>query len=206
MMNNPQNVYIVDDDAAVRDALSILVQSVGLTPFEYESANLFLEQFELQHKGVLITDVYLPGMDGVTLQKHLNKIGSHMPMIVMSGHGDIPMAVKMIHRGALDFIEKPFRNHQMLERIQQALSQDAMLCNNDTNRDQLENSLSGLTPREKETLNYLIHGHANKVVARKMDVSPRTIEAHRANILRKMNSKSVVKLAQQISSLNLSLK
>ena len=204
-MTESQNVYIVDDDAAVRDALSILVQSVGLTPFEYESANLFLEEFELQKKGVLITDVYLPGMDGVALQKHLIKMGSHMPIIVMSGHGDIPMAVKMIHRGALDFIEKPFRNHQMLERIQQALNQDEEQRDNDLNRDQLQKYLLGLTPREKEALNFLIHGHSNKVVARKMDVSPRTIEAHRANILRKMNSKSVVKLAQQIKSLNLSL-
>ena len=204
-MTESQNVYIVDDDAAVRDALSILVQSVGLTPFEYESANLFLEEFELHQKGVLITDIYLPGMDGVALQKHLIKMGSHMPIIVMSGHGDIPMAVKMIHRGALDFIEKPFRNHQMLERIQQALSQDEEQRANDINNDQLQQYLSGLTAREKEVLSYLIHGHQNKVVARKMYVSPRTIEAHRANILRKMKSKSIVKLAQQITSLNLSL-
>ena len=115
------------------------------------------------------------------------------------------MAVKMIHRGALDFIEKPFRNHQMLERIQQALNQDEKQRDNDLDRIQLQQYLSILTPREKEVLNYLIHGHSNKVVARKTNTSPRTIEAHRANILRKMKSKSVVKLAQQITSLNLSL-
>ena len=111
----------------------------------------------------------------------------------------------MIHRGTIDFIEKPFRNHQILERIQQALNQDEEQRANDFNRDQLQKYLSSLTAREKEVLDYLIHDHQNKVVARKMYLSLRTIEAYRTNILRKMKSKSVVKFAQQITSLDLSL-
>jgi len=138
-------------------------------------------------------------MDGVSLQKCLIERHSQIPIIVMSGHGDIPLAVKMIRRGALDFIEKPFSNHHMLERIQQALNLDSERRSKTSKINLSEQYYATLTPREKEVSEYLISGLPNKVIAAQMSVSPRTIETHRANILRKMNSDSVVSLAQQIA-------
>jgi len=198
-MINSQSVYIVDDDAAVRDALSILVKSVNLDAKEYSSADQFLSEYDQQPPGCLITDVYMPGIDGVALQKRLIDMGSQIPMIVMSGHGDIPLAVNMIRNGALNFIEKPFSNHQMLEHIQQALKLDKERRSMADKSDQSQKYYATLTPREKEVLEYLISGVSNKVIAARMSISPRTIETHRANVLRKMNSESVVSLVQEIS-------
>jgi two-component system response regulator FixJ len=198
-MTESQCVYIVDDDSAVRDALCILVKSVNLNAIEFSSADKFLDAYERQQPGCLITDVYMPGMDGVALQKRLTDMGSQLPMIIMSGHGDIPLAVKMIRNGAFTFIEKPFSNHQMLEHIQQALKLDSEQRSRVSKSNQSQQYYETLTPREKEVLAYLISGVSNKVIAAKMSVSPRTIETHRANVLRKMNSESVVSLVQKIS-------
>ena len=194
-----QRVYIVDDDSAVRDALSILVKSVNLNAIEFSSAEQFLDSYDPQFSGCLITDVYMPGIDGVALQKQLIEMGCQLPIIVMSGHGDIPLAVKMIRNGALDFVEKPFSNHQMLKHIQQALELDSELRDRANKSTQYQKHYETLTPREKEVLELLISGVSNKVIAARMSISPRTIETHRANVLRKMNSVSVVSLMQQIS-------
>jgi two-component system response regulator FixJ len=199
VMIESQSVYIVDDDAAVRDALSILVKSINLNVMEFSSADQFLDEYDPQRPGCLITDVYMPGMDGVALQKRLNDIGSQLPIIVMSGHGDIPLAVNMIRNGAFNFVEKPFSNHQMLEHIQQALKLDSERRSTTNESDQSQQYYATLTPREKEVLEFLISGVSNKVIAARMSVSPRTIETHRANVLRKMNSESVVSLVQKIS-------
>jgi len=199
MMNKPNNVFVLDDDPAVRDALSILVKSVNLNAIEFSSANQFLDSYKQYDSGCLITDVYLPGMDGLALQKHLNQIHSQLPIIVMSGHGDIPLAVKMIQRGALDFIEKPFANHHMLERIQQALKLDEERRHKENQWHHSQQYYETLTPREKEVLEFLIKGFSNKVIAAKMSVSPRTIETHRANILHKMHTDSVVSLAREVA-------
>jgi len=199
VMIESQSIYIVDDDAAVRDALSILVKSVNLDAKEYSSADQFLAEYNPQHPGCLITDVYMPGIDGVELQKRLVDMGSQIPMIIMSGHGDIPLAVNMIRNGALDFIEKPFSNHQMLEHIQQALTLDNERRSTAIKSNQSQKYYATLTPREKEVLEYLVSGVSNKVIAAKMAISPRTIETHRANVLRKMNSESVVSLVQKMS-------
>lgn len=194
-------VYILDDDAAIRDALSVLVRSIALRAIECASADEFLQCFEPERGGCLVTDVYIPGMDGVALQKRLMQTGVHIPMIVMSGHGDIPLVVKMLRNGALDFIEKPFSNHHMLERILEALKLDA------ERRTQLQGiaehqyHYDTLTPREKQVADYLVRGVSNKVIAADMDVSPRTIEAHRAHIFQKMKASSAVDLARIISSI-----
>lgn len=200
-MSEEKCIYILDDDSAVRDALSVLVRSVGLNAQEFSSAGQFLSEFDPEIPGCLITDVYMPEMDGVALQEHLIQLGSQIPIIVMSGHGDIPLAVKMVRKGALDFIEKPFSNHLMLERIQQALALDAVQRSKSINNNRLQQRYATLTPREKEVFEYLISGIANKVIAMKMSVSPRTIETHRANIMHKMNSKSVVSLLQQMTQI-----
>lgn len=200
-MSEEKCIYILDDDSAVRDALSVLVRSVGLNAQEFSSAGQFLCEFDPEIPGCLITDVYMPEMDGVALQEHLIQLGCQTPIIVMSGHGDIPLAVKMVRKGALDFIEKPFSNHLMLERIQQALALDAVQRSKSINENRSQQRYATLTPREREVFEYLISGVANKVIAMKMSVSPRTIETHRANILHKMNSKSVVSLLQQMTQI-----
>ena len=198
-MIESQSVYIVDDDSAVRDALSILVKSVNLNAVECSSADQFLDEYDPQRPGCLITDVYMPGIDGVALQKKLIDMGSQLPIIVMSGHGDIPLAVKMIRSGAFNFIEKPFSNHQMLEHIEKALKLDSERRSTANKSNQSQKYYATLTPREKEVLEYLISGVSNKIIAAMMSISPRTIETHRANVLRKMNSESVVSLVQKIS-------
>lgn len=203
IMSEAGTVYILDDEPAVRDAISVLVKSVRLNALSFESADAFLAVYDTNIPACLITDVYLPGIDGVALQKQLIKMNTQLPIIVMSGHGDIPLAVKMIRRGALDFIEKPFNNHHILERIQQALSLDAERRNHTSKRNVSQQLYETLTPREKEVLALLIVGLPNKVIAAKMLVSPRTIETHRANILRKMEADSVVLLAQQTACLRL---
>ena len=203
MLETQQTVYIVDDDAAVRDALSILVKSVDLNAVEFSSADEFLDNYNPNNTGCLITDVYMPGMDGVALQKWLIDMGSQLPMVIMSGHGDIPLAVKMIRNGALNFIEKPFSNHQMLEHIQHALKIDSERRLRANKNHQIHQHYSTLTPREKEVLEYLINGESNKVIAARMFISPRTIETHRANVLRKMSSESVASLAKQITGIRL---
>lgn len=200
-MQNNTYVHILDDDPAVRDALSVLVRSVNLVSKEFSSAQAFLAQYHPNCRGCLITDVYLPGMDGVALQERLNQMQSQLPIIVMSGHGDIPLAVKMIQQGAIDFIEKPFSNHHMLERIQDALQLDEQRRNVEEGRNLSLQYYATLTAREKEVTLYLVEGLANKVVADKMSVSPRTIETHRANILRKMHLDSVVCLAKVMAQI-----
>ena len=203
-MTETQCVYIVDDDSAVRDALAILVKSVNLQAREFSSADQFLENFDRQQPGCLITDVYMPGTDGVALQKRLIELGSRLPVIVMSGHGDIPLAVKMIRMGAVNFIEKPFSNHQVLEHVQRALQLDTEQRIKAKKIDQSQQYYETLTPREKEVLEYLISGVSNKAIANKMEISPRTIETHRANVLRKMKVESVVSLVQKVTNIQLS--
>jgi len=202
-MNKPACIYVVDDDPAVLDALAVLAKSVDLNVLPFSSADQFLKNYDEGQPGCLITDVYLPDMDGSALQERLVEMGSQLPIIVMSGHGDIPLAVNMIRKGALDFIEKPFSNHLMLERIQQALRLDEQRRTKSSKNDLAQQYYAALTPRQKEVLEYLIEGLPNKVIAAKMFVSPRTIEAHRANILRKMDSDSVVSLAQKIAHFRL---
>ena len=195
-----QRVFIIDDDPAVRDALVTLVESVGLHAEHFSTADDFLSSYTDETPGCLITDICLPGMDGIQLQDVLQERDINLPLIAISAHGDIAMAVKMIRRNAIDFIEKPFRNHIMLQRINEALEidrQQRQVCAED---EQLRARISLLTPREKETLILLLDGKSNKVIARELSLSPRTIECHRANILKKMHAESVTALAKQINN------
>ena len=201
---NETCVYIVDDDPAVRDALSILVRSLHFNPEQYDSADTFLTHYDPNQPGCLITDVCLPGIDGPTLQQYLIQAGDKRPIIVISGHGDIPLAVKMVRLGAIDFIEKPFRNHTVLNRIQEAVKLDRQQRNRIRDERDCLQHYQQLTPREKEVLEHLIEGTPNKVIAAKIAISPRTVETHRANILRKMQVDSVTCLTQKITRLRLS--
>lgn len=200
--DNPA-VYVIDDDSAVRDALQTLVDSVGLTAHGFDNADAFLAAIRPDTPGCLVTDICLPGTDGIQLQRLMIECGIELPLIAMSAHGDITMAVEMVRRGALDFIEKPFRNHLMLQRIHEALEHDVLLRRERSRRADLQQGLQRLTPRERDILPLLLEGLSNKHIARALELSPRTVETHRANLLRKMQAESVTALAKQLAGVTL---
>lgn len=193
-----QRVYIVDDDAAVRDSLGFLMDSVGLNALTLSSAAEFLDVYDGAH-AVLVLDVRMPAMSGLELQEILTERGcSELQIIFISGHGDIEMAVEALKRGATDFLSKPFRDQDLLDRIHQAL---------ETNQAQLEKSasvaetrscLETLTPRERDVLAMVADGKANKVVAMDLEISQRTVEIHRANVMEKMRVSSLAQLIRQL--------
>lgn len=198
-MMRPKQVFIIDDDAAVRDAVLTLVESVGLRGTCFTDADAFLSSPPPAYAGCLITDVCLPGTDGVQLQRILAERGMDMPLIAMSAHGDIAMAVEMVRRGAIDFIEKPFRNHVLLERIRDGLAIAEQRHSAQTAKSSLSTRLGSLTPREKDILPLLVDGRSNKAIASELALSPRTVETHRANILRKMQTDSVTTLTRLLA-------
>lgn len=193
-------VFIIDDDPAVRDALLTLADSIGLNASTFASADAFLAAFQDDQAGCLITDICLPGTDGMQLQQILSEREIDLPIIAMSAHGDIAMAVEMVRRGAIDFIEKPFRNHLVLGRIHEALEIAREQSRLRAGRNLLRGRIDSLTPREKQVLPLLLDGESNKQTARLLQLSPRTVETHRANILRKMQADSITALAQMLKS------
>ena len=191
-------VYVVDDDDAVRSALKLLVKSIGLAVEGYASAPDFLRHFDTHRSSCLVLDVRMPGMSGLELQQELNQRGVIIPVIFITGHGDIPMAVEAMQHGAFDFLQKPFRDQDLIDRIQRALARDA------TNRQQLQQGdrirdhLASLTPREHEVLKLLVSGKQNKVMAAELGVSQRTVEIHRARVMEKMEANSVAQLVRMV--------
>lgn len=189
-MHEDYAVHIVDDDEAVRDAVGQLVESVGLRSVGYSSAEEFIDGLDAIDRGVLVLDVRMSGMGGLELQDWLLEKSVQLPIVVISGHGDIPMAVEAIQKGAVDFIEKPFRNQTLLDRIRKAIKTDEENRKSLDELNRLEMYYSLLTDREKEVCDYILQGMQSKEIAREMAVSYRTIEGHRSNILKKMQAKS----------------
>lgn len=196
-------VFIVEDDAAVRDAMVVLVQSIGFSPREHPTADSFIQSYGEEHPACLITDVCLPGKDGIYLQEHLIEQNINIPTIVVSGHGDISMAVKMVRRGALDFLEKPFRNHVLIKRIREAISLDEANHEQQRARQHWQHLYEALTPREQQIAKLLAKGCPNKTIANRVHLSPRTVETHRANVLRKLEVQSVATLAESMARFHL---
>ena len=192
-MNIKQTVFIVDDDA-VRDSIHELVDSVGLQAETYSNATDFLNNYDINACGCLVLDVRMAMMSGLELQKKLIDLNSILPIIFISGHGDIPMAVDAIKAGAFDFIQKPYREQSLLEIINSALQKDAEVRENYSERKSIENKLASLTPREKEVVDLLVEGKNTKQIARVLDVSPRTVEVHRQNVQKKFDVHSIVEL------------
>ncbi len=196
-------VYVVDDDEAVRDSLSVLLRSVGYQAQTFESAVEFLEGFDADQHGCLVADIRMPGMSGLDLQAALNKDGFELPIIFITGHGDVPMAVDAMKSGALDFIQKPFRDQDLLDRINQALQADSERRQSCEERSVVRARLAALTPREREVMDRVVKGQANKVIALDLGVSQRTVEIHRARVMQKMHARSLaelVTLAGKLSS------
>jgi FixJ family two-component response regulator len=187
-------VFIVDDHAAVRDSIQELVESVGLHAETYASAKAFLATFQPERPGCLVLDVRMAGMSGLVLQEKLKELGAQIPVIIITGHGDVPMAVQALKRGAADFVQKPYRDQLLLDSINSALEADAATRRWSARQDNLDQGLAVLTEREREVLDQLLTGSSSKQIARELDISPRTVEAHRQNVLRKLKVASVKEL------------
>jgi FixJ family two-component response regulator len=195
-MTRQPAVFVVDDDDAVRSSLRLLLKSAGLPAVGYASAREFLDAWQPEQAGCLILDVRMPGMSGLELQGELNRRGAIIPVIFISGHGDIPMAVEAIQHGAFDFLTKPFGDQDLLDRVQRALATDADNRKLLTQREVLRERLDSLTPREREVLGLVTQGKANKVMAGDLGVSQRTVEIHRARVMEKMGANSLAQLVR----------
>jgi len=194
-------VFVVDDDAAVRNSLRLLVKSVGLTATALASAQEFLASYDPLQPGCLVLDVRMPGMSGLELQQRLNLRGAVLPVIFITGHGDVPMAVEAMQHGAFDFLQKPFRDQDLMDRIQRALEKDRANRAELGKRSHIREQHETLTPREREVLALVASGKANKVMAADLGVSQRTIEIHRARVMEKMGASSLAHLVRMVLDL-----
>ncbi len=201
MKKNPL-VMVVDDDSGIRNAMRALLKSVGLESMQYPSAQEFLAAYQPSQPGCLVLDIRMPGMSGLELQQQLNLRGAVIPVIFMTGHGDIPMAVEAMQHGAFDFLQKPFRDQDLLDRIQRAIVKDGELRQSLGEHARIKTHLESLTPREREVLDLMTQGKQNKVIAQDLGVSPRTIEIHRARVMEKMNAQSVAELVRMMLDLS----
>ena len=191
-----QTVYIVDDDDGMRRALTVLITTVGYQPVAYAKPSEFLAKYDRSQPSCLVLDVRMPEMSGLEVQQQLNRAGSMLPVILISGHGDIPMAVQAMKDGAFDFLQKPFRDQDLLDRINGALKLDAQNRESVDRLADLRSRHESLTPRERETLGLVVDGKANKVIAIDLGLSERTVEIHRANVMEKMGARSVAHLVK----------
>ena len=199
---NAATIYVVDDDDGMRRALSLLLNTVGYKTAAFASPKDFLDAFKPDAAGCLVLDIRMPGMSGLELQQHLNRMGSMLPVIFITGHGDVPMAVQAMKEGAFEFVQKPFRDQDLLDRINHALEQDK------ENRSSLARSadvlqrIESLTPREKQVMGLVVDGAANKVIAIDLGLSELTVENHRAKVMEKMGARSVAHLVKLQLSLS----
>ena len=189
-------VFIVDDDQAIRHAMELLMRSVGLDYEIYHSADDFLTKFSDDRPGCLVLDIRMPGMGGLELQDRLNEMGSALPIIFITGHGDVPMAVEAMQKGAVDFIQKPFRDQDLLDRIADALKTDQEKRAERQQHQEVRGRLSTLTKREREVFDLVVTGKPNKVIAFELGVSQRTVEIHRARVMDKMKARSLADLVR----------
>jgi len=191
-------VFIVDDDEAVRDSLQWLMRSVGLPSRTFRSASAFLAEYDRTAPGCLLLDIRMPGMSGLELQERLIHDGITLPLLFITGHGDVPMAVRALKAGALDFIEKPFNDQELLDRVQRALARDQEQRVEAAQALAARERLARLTPREREVLDRVVAGTLNKVMADELGVSQKTIEAHRAKVMQKLEARSVSDLVRMV--------
>ena len=189
-----QTVFVVDDDEAVRKAIAILLNSIGLRVETFASATDFLDSYRAECGGCLVLDVRMRGLGGMELQQVLNQLDFDIPVIFITGHGDVSLAVQAMRAGAFDFVEKPFRDQYLLERINQALQLDIDRRRGRLERNSIQLRLSRLTPREREVMERVVQGQSNKVVAIELGLSERTVEIHRAKVMAKAGARSLPEL------------
>ena len=189
-------IFLVDDDDAVRASLQALLETAGYRTVQFPSGAEFLDFPDIGLGACVVLDVKMPGPDGLEVQRCLNDRGEMLPVVILTGHGDIPMAVRAIRAGAVDFLEKPVSGDRLLKSVARALDLDRSLRHDDRRRSEIETLLQGLTKRERQVLERLVLGRTNKVVARELGVSPRTIEVHRRNVMLKMKAENLSHLVR----------
>ena len=189
-------IFLVDDDAAVRDALCLYLEGSGFDVRTFDSAEAFLDEVDGLGRGVLVLDQRMTGMSGLELQAELQARGLDLPTIFITGHGDVPMSVRAMKQGATDFLEKPFRNSDLLASIEQILSHDAEKMEDYLHKARIQEKYNSLTPREKEVMEHIVRGLPNKSVAQLLGVSMRTVEAHRGRVMEKMDAQSLPDLVR----------
>lgn len=195
-MSSDPTVFIVDDDPAIRQAMEFLMRSVDMKCQIYRSADEFFRAADETRSGCLVLDIRMPGMSGLELQERLRERGSSLPIIFITGHADVPMAVDAMQKGAFDFIQKPFRDQDLLERIAAAMKSERAKRAEHERKSDVVDRLGRLTPREREVMELVVSGKPNKVVAYELGVSQRTVEIHRARVMDKMGARSLADLVR----------
>ena len=202
-MNNKPTVFVVDDDQAMRNSLKWLIESVAMQVETFDSADAFIRSYYPGRSGCLLLDVRMPGMSGLELQEYLTEQRVSIPVIIITGHGDVPMAIRAMKAGAVDFIEKPFNDELLLESIRHALLKDEEQRDKQRQRAEIATRLARLTPREHEVMAMVTGGKANKEIAANLGVSAKTVEAHRARVMEKMQAHSLADLVRMAMLSNL---
>lgn len=195
-MANEPIVHVVDDDSAIRDSLAFLLDTAGLVSRTYESAAALLAHAGNLAPGCIVTDVRMPDMNGLEMVRRLTEIGVRHPVIVMTGHADVPLAIEAVRAGVKDFIEKPFDDEALLSSIRTALADHAGAAEHDGQVTEVRDRLASLSTRERQVLDGLVAGRANKVIAYDLEISPRTVEVYRANVMTKMQARSLSELVR----------
>jgi FixJ family two-component response regulator len=189
-------VFVVDDDEAMRDSIACLLESVHLASRMFSDARAFLEFCDPHQQGCVLLDIRMPGMSGIELLENLRANGVTLPVIVITGHGDVPLAVRALKLGAFDFVQKPFNADDLLDRVHAALQQVREKRQKDRRLDSLRSHFDALTGREREIMELVVAGDPSKVIGTKLGISSRTVDIHRSNIMRKLNVRTVAELVQ----------
>jgi len=189
-------VFVVDDDDGMRESLEFLFRTIGLPVQAFASAPAFLEAYEPSMRGCLLLDVRMPGMSGLDLQEHLRRQKIRIPVVMLTAYATVPMAVRAMHAGAFDFLEKPFEDDELLDRVQRAMAYEADQRADDAWRDRVRARLDRLTPREREVMDCVVEGLLNKQIADRLSISPKTVESHRAAVMSKMEAGTVAELVR----------
>ena len=201
MSDTGSKVFVVDDDEAVRKSLRLLFKTIGIEAITFASGDEFLHDYDADWQGCIVLDIRMPGTSGLEVQKILQDRGNTMPIIFITGHGDVPMAVEAMQRGAFDFVQKPFRDQELMDRVSQALAENQETREHVLHQQHVHACYDELTPREKEVMECVVKGQANKVIAMDLDVSQRTVEIHRARVMEKMQARSLADLVRMAMDL-----
>ena len=195
-MTTKGHVYVIDDDEAMRDSLNFLLDSSGFGVTLFDSAQSFIDALPGLAFGCVVSDVRMPGLDGIELLKRMKAQQSPFPILIMTGHGDVPLAVEAMKLGAVDFLEKPFEDDRLITMIESAIRQAEPVAKNEAMSQDIAGRVASLSPRERQVMEGLVAGLSNKLIAREYDISPRTIEVYRANVMTKMQAGSLSELVR----------